>query len=310
MILATFILSGVTITLPERANVRGTEIELGEIATLTSEDESVAKMLEDFDLGYAPAPGFSRLFDANRISDRVRDSYPELIVRIAGRSSCRVHPETERVQAADVIEVARESLRTLTTGKDIQFQPTGDVADLLVPAGSEPARLRLRRGVLDLRSGKNSVPVEVLVDGSTYQTIWTSWDVIKWRSVLVLTCDVPAGERLSSDCVEQKRVSEDESGANLGISRAALIGTRAARALRRGEILQRNDISQLELIHRGDSIVLEVKKGTVSARVSAIASEDGHLGERIRIVTVDTQRELTGVVIGRDRVRIDMTPSY
>jgi flagella basal body P-ring formation protein FlgA len=310
MILATMFLSGVTITLPARAEVRGTEIELGEVATLRAEDANLVQTLADFDLGYAPAPGFSRLFDAQRIADRLRSSYPELEFRFAGQSSCRVHPETERLTGPEILEVARQSLQTLTEGRDIQFDPSGEIPDLLVPAGEQAAQLRLRRGPLELRHGKNSVPIEVLVDGSTYQTVWTSWEVEKWHSVLVLTRDVPAGEQLTADCVELKRVSQDASGASLGIRREALIGTRAARALRRGEVLQRNDVTQLDLIHRGDAIVLEVKKGSVCARVSAVASEDGHLGERIRIVTTDTQRELSAVVIGRDRVQIDMTPSH
>ena len=165
----------------------------------------------------------------------------------------------------------------------------------------------MRRGPLELQAGKNSIPVEVVIDGSPYQTVWTNWDVKIWKSALVLTRDVQAGETLSLDSVEFKRLNTAELGSQLVLDRAAVASTRAARNLKRGAVLAKTDLVQLELIHRGDSVVLEVKKGAVCARVTAIASEDGHLGDRIRVVTTDTRRELSAVVIGRDRVQIDMT---
>ena len=42
MILATLFISGVTIALPAQAEVRGTEISLGEVATVESVDETLA----------------------------------------------------------------------------------------------------------------------------------------------------------------------------------------------------------------------------------------------------------------------------
>lgn len=307
MFFTSLLLTGATITLPAKAEVRGTEIELGELATISCKDDVLRQQLEAFDLGYAPAPGFSRLFESERIVNRLKTSFPGIDVRIAGELRCRAHPETELVPAANITAVARQGLTSLADGLDAEFAPLGELMDLLIPAGNAKAELRLRRGPLELRSGKNSIPIEVLIDGSPYQTVWTNWDVKIWKSALVLTRDIPAGETLSFDSVEFKRLDSAELSSQLTIDRAALGSTRAARNLKRGAVLTKTDIVQLELIHRGDSIVLEVKKGAVCARVTAIASEDGHLGDRIRVVTTDSKRELSAVVIGRDRVQIDMT---
>ena len=247
------------------------------------------------------------MFESERLANRLKLAFPNDDIRLAGELRCRAHPETELVAADSLRTVAQRGLESLTIGLDAEFQQLGEITDLLIPAGAEKAELRLRRGPLELQAGKNSIPVEVVIDGSPYQTVWTNWDVKIWKSALVLTRDVQAGETLSLDSVEFKRLNTAELGSQLVLDRAAVASTRAARNLKRGAVLAKTDLVQLELIHRGDSVVLEVKKGAVCARVTAIASEDGHLGDRIRVVTTDTRRELSAVVIGRDRVQIDMT---
>ncbi len=307
MITATLLLASVTISLPAKAESRGTEVELGELAQIQCDDAALAQKFESFGLGYAPAPGFSRLFEASRLIGQLEANFPGIEIRFAGEAQCRIHPETEVILGADLAAIGREQITELAAGQDVEFDPSGVINDIIVPAGKEGAKLRLRRGPIHLRSGKNSIPIEVLVDGQAYQTVWTTWDVRMWESVLVLTRDVAAGDLLTPESVEYRRVRSERAASQAGIRREALIATRAARALTSGSVLGRNDILQLELIRRGDSIVLEVKKGNVLASVAAVASEDGYLGKRIRVITSDTKRELTGVVVSRGRVQIDMT---
>lgn len=307
MILAILALGAVTITLPARADIKGTEIELGEVASIQTDDAALLKRFEDFDLGYAPAPGFSRLFDSRRIADRLVGTFPGIDIRFAGESQVRIHPATQTILASEISAVAKQQIRSLSVGRDLEFTPNGTPKDIIVPAGEEAATLRLRRGAISLVDGRNTVPIEILVDGQTYQTVWTTWDIRVWESVLVLTRDIAAGEELTMDSVQYQRMTATAAGTKLDMKPSALIATRASKALMRGAVLQRNDVVQLELIRRGDSVTLEVQKGAVVARVAVIASEPGHLGDRIRVVTADTKRELTAIVIGRGQVRINMT---
>ncbi len=307
MIFATLALGAVTITLPARADIRGTEVELGEIATIATDDAALLKRFEEFDLGYSPAPGFSRLFDSRRLADRLVGSFPDVKIQFAGESQVRIHPKTQTVLADEITAVAKKQIELLSAGKDMEFTAHGTLSDVIVPAGDESASLRLRRGPITLADGRNTVPIEILVDGQTYQTVWTTWDVRVWESVLVLTRNVAAGEELSMDSVEYRRMSSREAGTKLDLTPAALVATRASKPLTQGTVLQRNDVVQLELIRRGDSITLEVQKGAVIARVAGVASEAGHLGDRIRVITADTKRELSAIVIGRGQVRINMT---
>lgn len=306
MILAALALGAVTITLPARAEVRGTEIELGEVASIVTDDAALRGRFEDFGLGYAPAPGFSRLFDSRRMAITLAGAFPETEIRWGGEVQVRIHPETAVVPSADIVAVAKQQMSKMALGKDVEFSQMGTLKDVVIPAGETPAVLRLRRGPISLRDGRNTIPIEILVDGQTYQTVWTTWDATVWESVLVLNRNIALGEELSPESVTYQRMAASAAGPKLGIARAALLSTRASRALTKGAVLQRNDVVQLELIRSGDAATLEVKKGAVAARVSVVAKEGGHLGDRIRVVTTDTNKELTAVVIGRGQLRIEL----
>ena len=52
--------TGVSIELPAEAVAMGTKITLGEIATITAADPKTAESLSSIELGYMPAPGYSR----------------------------------------------------------------------------------------------------------------------------------------------------------------------------------------------------------------------------------------------------------
>ena len=55
-----------------------------------------------------------------------------------------------------------------------------------------------------------------------------------------------------------------------------------------------------------DDVSFEIKKGAITARVSAVALEDGSRGDRIRVSVLPSERELKGVVASRDLVNADL----
>lgn len=308
MILTSLLLaSSVTVTLPPTADVRGTEVALGEFATVVSEDASLASRFEEYDLGYAPAPGFSRLFDAARLEQKLELHFPGVDVRFTGSTACRVVPATETVPGSSIVETARRELSKLTADRDVAFEATRNVADHVIPAGNVDFKLRVRADGLGVNPGPNSIPVEILVDGAVYQTVWTTWQFEFWQKVPVLLRDVRAGEDITQDMVEYRRTSSKKTGAEEPLQRTSFVSTRALRAMRKGDVLRSGDLARKELIRRGDVVTLEVKKGGVYARVAAVADEDGYMGSRIRVVLVESRRELTAVVMDRELVQIDMT---
>ena len=60
------------------------------------------------------------------------------------------------------------------------------------------------------------------------------------------------------------------------------------------------------VVKLGEPVNLRVKKGLIEARVAAIALESGSVGDRIRIRTLEGDKELVAIVTSRESCRIDL----
>jgi flagella basal body P-ring formation protein FlgA len=148
------------------------------------------------------------------------------------------------------------------------------------------------------------VGVQILVDGDLYQTVWTAWSVELWERHPVLTRNVMRGEALSPSVVETRRVRLGAGFRGEPLGANALLGSVAVRDLAAGSVLFGRDVQRKRLIERGDIISVEVRRGTITARTTAIAQQDGRRGDRIRVQATTSGRELVGVVVSRALVEV------
>jgi len=307
--LASLLIAGVTVVLPMEAKVQGAELALGDIAQVVGADAAEVNAVRGVALGYAPAPGYSRLVFAHRVAESVRRDAPGIEVSFSGQRACRVWPEVRQVSGSEVVSAAGLEMRRRIGVADATFEPAGSVASISIPAGDEPFRLRARSGVFEPRSGQVSIPVEILVNGTVYRTAWTSWKVEVWQVRPVVARAVRAGEILASSMFANRRVRVEAGAAARALSAGLLTGSIAARDFRPGEIVTEKDVHRPIVVQPGDSIYVEVCKGRIKARVAAIALSAGAIGDRIPVRTVGEGKALSGSIVGRNLVRVDLGAS-
>jgi len=311
MILSLAILSlgGVTVTLSPEVRVRGAELRLGQLAQVEGDDRAEVARIAAAHLGYAPAPGYSRLFTAERLRQELGLAAPGVALTLAGSSACRVWPEVERLEGEAIDAAAEAELRRHLDARDASAQLVARSASIEVPAGREPARLRSVLSSATLQGGLLTVPVRVLVDGEPYRTVWTTWKVELWEKLDVLTQPVRAGDTITSAMLERRRVPAPASGgpaAPRPLGAEMLAGSRASRDLPAGQPLVEIDVVRPAIVQRGDALLLEIRKGAVCARLGAVAEQAGALGDRVRVSFPGSERALAGVVAARGLVRIDL----
>jgi flagella basal body P-ring formation protein FlgA len=304
--LGTLLLSGVTVALPMEAESFGTEIELGEIATVTGDDPVQVALVEAVELGYAPSPGYSRLLHAARILEVVERRAPGTEVRFTGQRACRVRPKVEEVTETSLLAAAREQLRGLVGADDVTYAPSAELPQVVVPAGRGQHTLRARAENMRLATGLVSIPVEVLVDGEVYRTVWTSWQVAVWSQLPVVTRRVRVGEVIQPSMLETRRVRIEAAMSAKPLPASLLHGAVAAREIGEGRPVTDLDVHRPVAVEVGDTVSLLVRRGRVSARVSAVARQSGSIGDRIRVTTLEGGRELTANVVRKDVVEVDL----
>jgi len=305
-LLVRALLAGITVTLPVEAKVKGTEIELGELCLVAGLDGELVARVRALELGYAPAPGFSRLLTAERIKSELARALPGLEVRVVGERACRVWPEIDEIAPGVLEEAARAELVRAFAGKEATFTLSEPIGSVKVPMGERGRQVSARVPASELHSGIIGVPVEVLVDGLRYRTVWTTWRVDVWETRPVLTRPVRAGEELRPELFSRARVQIGRASEPEALDPRQVFGAVAKRDLALGERVTVQDVHRPAAVTLGATLFLRVKKGAIEARVSALALETGSVGERIRVKTVEAGQELVATIVGRDLCEISL----
>jgi flagella basal body P-ring formation protein FlgA len=303
--LAALLLSGVTVVLPMEAPARGTELTLGAIADVRGDDPLAVERVRAYELGSTPAPGFTRLLHAHQLREELARALPGVVVTLAGEPACRVKPVVVEVSGADLMAAAVAEIERMFAGEDVSFEPRQPITQLSVPAGAVPPTFRVRlEGALP-DSGILAVPIQILVDGTPYRTLWTSWSVARWETLPVLARPLQSGESIQLSHLVSRRV---EAGAARGkaLPPGMLVGAVAARDLSAGTPVTALDVHRPAVVGLGDNVLLEVRKGAIAARVAAVALGTAAIGDRVRVRSSASGEEHSAVVVSRDLVRITL----
>lgn len=302
--LLSLLLSSVTVTLPMEATVRGTEVELGEVATIEGAEPDVLARLASVELGYAPAPGYSRLLARERVAELVRRRVPEADVRFAGEHACRLHPAVLRIGEDELLAAARAELLARFGASDASFEPRDRLAAVEVPEGSGAPRLRARVTQGELTGGTVNVPVEILVDDVSYRTVWTVWRAEVWRTLPVLTSEVRAGDTLGPAQFERRRMPWT-AGSVQPVPASSLTGSVAVRDLAAGSVVAEGDVRRPTVVTAGGALFVRVRKGPIEARTAGVALDSGAVGDRVRVRTQSGQ-ELFATVLSAEAVVVEL----
>ena len=174
-----------------------------------------------------------------------------------------------------------------------------------MPRGESPLEIEVDLADEPAHAGRWSVPVRLVVDGTPYRTIWAAFEVELYERLPVLLADVPAGAELTPQTFGYRRVKLTGPTGRV-VTPEMLEGARAARALPAGAVLTERDVRRAYAVRRGAAVDLEVRRGSITARVRAIAASDGYLGDRIPVTVESSGKTLRARVVARDVVRYEM----
>jgi flagella basal body P-ring formation protein FlgA len=305
MLTALILLAGVRVTLPVEARVAGVEIHLGDIAAVSGDSPTEVARVRAVSLGYAPAPGHSRLLNALRIAEEIGAREPGIALVFDGVGACRVFPQVEALPGTRIDEAARAALARAFAGRDVTLAALQPAADLALPKGERAPELRAELAADEARPGRVGVTVQVSVDGAAWRNVITAWDVQEWQVRPVLA-RAAAGETIQAAMLEHRRVPVAQSDA---LHAGHLVGARLARPIEAGCALYAGDVLREVLVSRGGSLLLEVRRGAITARIPAVAEQDGALGDEVDVRPAKGTRTLRARVVARDTARVDMGAS-
>ena len=124
------------------------------------------------------------------------------------------------------------------------------------------------------------------------------------ESIVVPRRDLRRGTPLTAD--DFRTVDRDAARIPRDVIRDVdeVVGLRAKNALRKDRPIRSTQVEGIPLVERGDRVQLVLRAGALQVNATGKAQEAGAFGEWIRVVNVDSKRELSGRVDAEGRVHV------
>jgi len=144
--------------------------------------------------------------------------------------------------------------------------------------GSLPVTVRLRSGGNEFKRGV--VTVQLRSD----------------RPTLVAARTIAAGEVIETGDVRQASVAPSKLSRGSFHEASQVVGRRARRTMREGMVFRPDRIEEVPVIRRGGTVRIRLERGPLRIEAIGRAREDGVLGSPIRILNLESRREIVGIV--------------
>lgn len=215
-------------------------------------------------------------------------------------SPARAASGVERISGSAFETLAKPVAHAVRLTGDSALIPAFAIPDQSVPAGKV---LLLPQPAISTPSYVN-VPIEIDLNGRYLRTVFVGYRVQQYVKTAVATHDLVPGTVLSAGDIAIERVPFSGQHSN---GAQALVGRKIVAAFRAGNPVFIEQTQTNEIVKPGASVVLIVRDSGVSVVADVVARTGGGLGDEVNIYNPQTNKMLTGTVIGPDRVELNLS---
>lgn len=284
------------LTLRARVMVEGDVVRLGDLFEQPLSDGDVA-------VAQAPKAGQTLSLDARflqhvarayRLDWKPSSKYQKIVI---GRMSQRVTAPMVR----DAVAVAVQE--RIGSSSDLDIVLDGGDLELDLPTDVENS-VAVSAINFDPNSNRFAAILVAPADGPPVIQRNVFGTAYEMAQIPVPKRLISAGETISAGDLEWQAVHLTRLSANSLTDAEQLIGRTAKRPLKAGQLLRQSDVAVSPVIRKNDLIHLVVKTGQMTLTVQGKALQDAALGQTIRVINVNSNRQLSGTVVDAGTVAI------
>ena len=284
------------LTLRDRIMVDDDVVRLGDLFQETLSDGDVA-------VAQAPRPGQSMTLDARflqqvarayRLDWKPSSKYQKIMI---GRMSQRVTAPMVRTAIADAVQArigSASDLDIALDGGDLELDLPTDVENSVAVSAINFDPMSNRFAAILVAPADGPPVVQRNVFGTAYEM----------AQVPVPKRLISAGDIISADDLDWQPVHLARLAGNSLTDAEQLVGHMAKRPLKAGQVLRTSDVAVSPIIHKNDLIRIVVQTGAMTLSVQGKAMQDAALGQTIRVINVNSNRQLSGTVVDAGTVAV------
>jgi len=277
------------------SSLTGDYLYISDVVTVRGGDSGEADQVRAIRLVPAPYPGAMVKLSKGQIRNCLREAGFDMNrVELRIPTIQRLVLPAKRLSEAQLESMIRRAVEKELSALDgsLELSITGLPREINLPV--EGSKIEIKPGYL--RLGQTStVGVKALVKGKVVRTVWARVRPVMNGSVVVAVSQVKRHQLLrAADLKVEKTEITSLNGVYTDPNQ--VIGMRARRQLRAGQVLDSRYVEEVPLINRGDKVRIELQRGFVVITALGKALESGGAQESIRIKNMATKKEIVGTV--------------
>ena len=302
-------LSGAGITsikVLKNVEIEDDKILLGKIAVIKGDDSEFVQKLRAMVVGRSPLPGKSRQVDEHYIKIRLKQSGVDLSGIILDV------PEKNEISRS-FIEISRERIEKMAL--DFIYKKISHERNR-----ARVKKIRANRSVV-LPKGRVTckvvtppnmdffglIPLSVVfnVNGLFQKKVLVTVDIEVLTEVVVTKRPFGRYKMITEDdiCLQKRDISNLPS--NIITSSEDVLGKRAKRAIDAKTVLRTDLIEFPPLVRRGDIVSIIAESDGLKITALGEVKKKGRMGERIRVVNLDSKKGIYARVLDANTVKVD-----
>jgi len=298
------------ISLPDRVQVGRSDVRLGDVASLGSQDPVLLRRLMDLPLGRAPRAGQSFVLEREVLARWIRSHAGLQGNQIAwqGAAFTDISLRSRDIPGDDILARADRALRRqlgeqLPAGTRIELQPVTVPPDLAV--ADESVELTPRPLGAAALAPRMTVWVDIGTAGRVQRSVAVVFEVAVYGPVVVAARDIPVGASLLPGDVEVREKNMAVAAASSkGPARNFSDGQRMRRPIHAGEALTAAHTEAIPDVVRGSWAVLEARQAGLNVQSRAEVLQDGRTGQMVQVKPVNAASSVLARVAGPGRVEM------
>jgi len=167
-----------------------------------------------------------------------------------------------------------------------------------------PLRTRLATASEPPFQGRVPITVELLAGEQVVARHIVSPYVRVLQTAIVPVRDLRRGEMLGSGDVRVAKVDAARTRGDLVRTIDFVFGKRLKSSVREGQPLRESQVEVVPVVDRGDRVMLILESGGLQIQAVGRAQEAGAIGQWIRVLNVDSRREVSGRVDPDGKVHV------
>ncbi len=230
-----------------------------------------------------------------------------LLAGLLPATGARAEPATlaprEPLTAGVVRALVEAALPAQPAGRRLEVAIAEPRLPLANPS-DRPVALALEERKLDEARQRFAAQLVVRVDGRVTGVVEIAGPARPLVEVPAPLRPVPEGQPIEPGLLGTVWVPESQLPADVILAAEAILGQEAERRLAPGRPIRQGDLRPARLVRKGEIVTMVFQRGPIELTAQARALQDGAEGERIRAVNLDSERPVSGLVIGRRRLLV------